>query len=395
MVKKDAIIIFGDTFTFPDGNAATNRVHTFAKGYSELGIKAIVICFRNDYMENNIGTFQDIDYYYPFNQTRRSNSFLKRRFVKLAKYFRTISIIRKLSNDYSVLAINLWTNRLLVQFFVYFLGRNIKSKIIHEHSEHPLRECKGKIQTQSGEIKSYFGTRLCDGIFCISNYLINFYLQRGVRNEKLLLVPSTVDTGRFRSTTVSPLSYDYILYCGSLTIQKDGVDILVDSFNHLSSSFPEIKLVLIGKGDIPEEEIAIKKRVAELGLTNRVVFLGQLGRMDVPAYICHAKVLALARPRSIVADAGFPSKLTEYLSSGKPVVVTRVGEIPFFLRDNEHAFLTEPGNALEFARRMADVLNNYEFAKSVGEKGKGLTDTVFNYRYQANRMIDFIRKLGN
>jgi len=45
-----SIVIFGDIFTFPDGGAATNRVYTYAKGFTENGIKTHVICFTNDYL---------------------------------------------------------------------------------------------------------------------------------------------------------------------------------------------------------------------------------------------------------------------------------------------------------------------------------------------------------
>ncbi len=395
MHKKDAIIIFGDTFTFPEGNAATNRVYTFAKGFHENGIEVFVVCFRDDYVETVKGSVNGIHYFHPFNQTKRSNSFFVRRWVKLNKYFRTYRTIKSINKDHRILAINLWTNRLLVQLFVYFLGLVSKTSVIHEHSEHPLREFqKPAIRKIWGEIKSYAGTRLCDGIFCISKYLINFYKDRGVNDRKLLLVPSTVDTGRFINRGIPPLPYEYILYCGSLTIHKDGVDILVDSFHRLSGDFPDIKLVLLGKGDSPTEELEIKRKVKDLGLAAKVQFLGQLGRTEVPAYICHAKILALARPKSIVADAGFPSKLTEYLSSGKPVVVTKVGEIPDYLIDNEHAFLSEPNNAEEFAKKLIYVLQNYENALSVGKRGKDLTGNVFNYKYQASRMIEFIEELS-
>lgn len=394
MLRRDAIVIFGDTFTFPEGNAATNRVYTFAKGFYENGIEVFVICFRNDYVESVNGIVNGIHYNHPFNQTVRSNSFIKRRLAKFNKYLRTRRILKTIDKDYRILAINLWTNRLLVQGFVYYLGLMAKTRIIHEHSEHPLREYqRPAIKRFLGESKSYLGTRLCDGIFCISKYLVNFYKDRGVSERKLLLVPGTVDNERFTVVGGSPLSYDYILYCGSLTIQKDGVDILIDSFNRVSNEFKDIKLVLLGKGDSLHEETEIRSKVEELGLTDRVDFLGQLGRNEVPAYICHAKVLALARPKSIVADAGFPSKLTEYLSSGKPVVVTRVGEIPEYLVDNEHAFLSEPGSADDFANRLVDVLHDYESALSVGAKGKDLTNNIFNYNYQAIRMIDFMNNL--
>ncbi len=392
----EAIVIFGDTFTFPEGNAATNRVHTFARGFHENGIEVFVVCFRNDYVETVNGSINGIHYYHPYNQTKRSSSILIRRWVKLYKYFRTYRTIKTINKDHRILAINLWTNRLLVQLFVYFLGLVNKTSVIHEHSEHPLREFqKPAIKRIWGETKSYLGTRLCDGIFCISKYLINFYRDRGVNDRKLLLVPSTVDTQRFVNTGRPPLPFEYILYCGSLTIQKDGVDILIDSFYRLSREFPHIKLVLLGKGDSLTEELMIKRKVEALGLSDKVQFPGQISRDEVPAYICHAKILALARPRSIIADAGFPSKLTEYLSSGKPVVVTSVGEIPDYLIDNEHAFLSEPNNAEEFADRLTYALHNYENALSVGERGKELTSHVFNYKFQASRMIDFIKRLSS
>jgi glycosyltransferase involved in cell wall biosynthesis len=393
--KHDAIIIFGDTFTFPEGNAATNRVYTFAKGFHENGIEVFVVCFRNDYVETVKGTVNGIHYHHPFNQTKRSSSFFRRRWVKLNKYFSTYRTIKSINKEFKIIAINLWTNRLLVQLFVYFLGLVYKPRVIHEHSEHPLREFqKPGIIKFWGETKSYFGTKLCDGIFCISKYLINFYKDRGVDERKLLLVPSTVDTERFINRGDTPLPYEYILYCGSLTIQKDGVDILIDSFHSVSREFPDIKLALLGRGDSLNEELLIKRKVKDLGLTAKVQLLGHMSRNEVPAYICHAKILALARPKSIVADAGFPSKLTEYLSTGKPVVVTKVGEIPIYLKDRDNAFLAEPDNAKEFAGKLREVLDNYEFALTVGNRGKILTETVFNYNYQAVRMLEFMRSLN-
>jgi len=394
MIKRDAIIIFGDTFTFPEGNAATNRVYTFAKGFHENGIEVFVICFRNDYVETVEDTINEIHYYHPFYQTRRSRSFIKRRLFKFNKYFRTFRIIRSVNKNHKILAINLWTNRLLIQNYVFLLSRVFRTIVIHEHSEHPLRAFqKNIIEKMWGECKSFIGTRLCDGIFCISQYLIDFYKNRSVKEEKMILIPSTVDTERFTGVGVSPLPYNYIAYCGSLTIGKDGVDILIDSFSRLAFERTDIDLVLIGKGDSEFEEAAIKRQTVQLNLANRVHFVGQLSRTDVPAYLVGAKVLVLARPTSIVADAGFPSKLTEYLSTGKPVLVTRVGDIPLYLKDRENAFLSDPDSAEAFAIELRYILNNYEFALEVGGNGKRLTETIFNYNYQAKRMLEFIRKL--
>lgn len=394
MKKKEAVIIFGDTFTFPEGNAATNRVHTFAKGFIENELSSYVICFRNDYTGDIQGIFNEIGYYYPFAQKVRSKSFLIRRWVKFRKYFRTYSILREISQKNDILGINLWTNTLLTQLFVYFLGKRFRTKVIHEHSEHPLREFQSHwLKVKWGETKSYLGTRLCDGIFCISQYLIDFYKSRSFDEKRLLLVPSTVDSGRFKLAESHVLPYDYIAYCGSLTLIKDGVNTLIESFSQIANKKPDITLVLIGKGDSADEESALRKQAEELNLGDRIRFLGQVSRTEVPTYLSGAMILALARPKSIIADAGFPSKLSEYLSTGKPVVVTRVGEIPVYLKDNENAFLVEPGNPDEFAEKLMYVLDNYDFALSVGREGKKLAETTFDYKFQADRMLMFIRSM--
>ncbi|MGN6533352.1 MAG: glycosyltransferase, partial [Ginsengibacter sp.] len=243
-----------------------------------------------------------------------------------------------------------------------------------------------------GKFKIGLETKLNDGIICISQYLVDFYLKRGVSGNRLFFVPSTVDSERFEVSGSIKLNFEYTLYCGHLNLSKDGVDILIKSFAKISDKFPELNLVLIGTGSL-EEEAILKNIVSVLNIQKRVYFLGQINRTEIPKYLKNAKVLALSRPQSIVADAGFPSKLTEYLAAGKPVVVTEVGEIPNFLTDGKHAFLSKAGSVEAFSDKLNFVLDNYEFAKKVALTGKELTSTIFNYNFQAARIIEFINSL--
>lgn len=389
-----SIIIFGDAFSFPEGDAATNRVHTYSKGFLENGVAVHVICFASDYNTVGNGSINGIYYYHPFGQRKRSKYFLVRRWQKFIKYFKTVRLIKEINKSDKIIAINCWTQLLWSQYFIFMVAKYFKTKLISEHSEHPIRRYQGpffkKIQ---GEIKSYLGTIPCDGIFCISQYLIDFYKTRGVRLKKLFLVPSTVDNERFRTSYISPLAFQYIVYCGGLTLLKDGVHLLIESFARISEKYPDINLVLIGESDTAKNDKILKDLVISLNIKMRVFFLGHISRTDVPAYLVNARILALARPTSIVADAGFPSKLTEYLATGIPVVVTKVGEISVYLSDNENAFLAKPDNIDEFAEKMEFVLDNYDFARKVAIKGRELTETVFNYNHQAKRMLEFIGNL--
>lgn len=387
-------VIFGDAFTFPDGTAATNRVYTYAKGFKANGIKVHIICFRNDYLDDYNGISDGINYYHPFGQTKRNRNFIIRRCQKFVKYLRTLTILKKIDKSESISAIHVYSINLVTELFAFFLAKTLKTSLFAERSEHPLRSYQqGAFLRMIGNIKVAVEIKLYDGIFCISGYLIDFFRDKGVSNQRLFLVPSTVEGDRFEHCSGVPLPYKYILYCGGLTIPKDGVNILIESFAKIANKYPEINLVLIGEADSLKEEMILKELAVNLALQKRVIFLGVLSRNDIPAYECNAEVLALSRPRSIIADAGFPSKLTEYLAAGRPVVTTKVGEIPHYLEDNVSAFLSEPGSAEAFADKLNYVLTNYEFAKNVAGKGKELTSTVFNYNYQAKRMITFIESI--
>lgn len=389
-----ALIIIGESYTFPEGNAATNRVHTYAKGFLENGINVHVICFASRYNTPGDGIANGIHYYHPFGQRTRNKYFLVRRWQKITKYFKTIILITKINRSDKVFGIICYTQLLQTIFFVFFLAKYTNSKLILERSEHPLRKYQKTIFTKNiGNFKARIETKLCDGIFCISQYLIDFYKNRSVSSKKLILVPSTVDPERFNIQIKSPLAYKYILYCGTLTLTKDGVDILIKSFALIAEKYLDLMLVLIGKAETTNQKIIIKELISRLNLDNRVFLLGQLPRTEIAAYMNNAQILALARPTSIVADAGFPSKLTEYLATGVPVVVTRVGDIPVYLKDSENSFIAEPDNVDEFASKMDFVLGNYNHAKNIALVGMKLTGTIFNYNFQAKRIIQFIKSL--
>jgi glycosyltransferase involved in cell wall biosynthesis len=131
--------------------------------------------------------------------------------------------------------------------------------------------------------------------------------------------------------------------------------------------------------------------VSDLHLKKRIVFYGPVERDKIPSLLMEAFILCLARPKSVQAQGGFPTKLGEYLITGNPVVVTKVGEIPKYLKDNESAFLAEPGDVSSFSDKLEYVINNYEEALKVGKKGKEVALKNFNYLVQAKKMIEYFR----
>ncbi len=380
-------------FTFPEGDAATNRVLTFAKGFYEQGLKVHVICFGSEYTSDLDGIYDGIHYYHPYGQKTRNRHFIVRRFQKLIKYFKTFGLVRRLNNEEKIVAMNILTNLFLTHFYIWFLSRIFGTKFIVECSEHPLRHFqKGIYRKISGRIKFYFEAHFCDGIYCISRYLIEYYTDHGVSQDKLLLVPSTVDPSRFIKREDSPFSFPYVGYFGALTFWRDNVDLLIKAYAEVCNNHPGVYLVLGGFGS-DEERQSITDLVAQLNIGEKVRLLDYMQRDEILNYIINAYILVMVRTNNLDAIASYPSKLTEYVATEKPVITVNVGEISDYYTDGINAYVVEPENVSALAAKLDFVLNNYEDAKKVSAKGKELIDTTFNYSFQAKRMIDFIGSL--
>ncbi len=229
-----------------------------------------------------------------------------------------------------------------------------------------------------------------DYFVVITNTLIEYY-RKLTKNKgaKFFHLPMIVDLKRFQNTRYS-LSYKnpYIAFTGTYTNLKDGVDILIKSFGKIASTYPDYHLYLAG---FYHPDIKIQKKIiAELGLEDRITYLGVLDKNKIPVFICNADLLVLSRPDSYQAQGGFPTKLGEYLATSKPVCVTKVGEIPNYLEDNVSAYMAEPGNIDSFADAMNRALVDKKHSVQVGLYGRKVAEKCFNNELEIERFLEFL-----
>jgi glycosyltransferase involved in cell wall biosynthesis len=388
-----SIVIFGDNFSFPEGNAATNRVYSYAKGFIENRVITCVICFRNDYMDDGDGIIEEIQYFHPINRKVRDSSFLKRNWFKFVKYFNTVKIIRRFNKDDKIEAIITYTKISTTHLFSWLLARLTGAKLIIENSEHPLRYYqKGSIKKIVGKLKLWIELKTFDGILLITQHLIDFYKSKLHTDNKLLLVPSTVDPSRFSRTRTNNLPYKYIGYFGSINFERDNVDCLINSFALIHVKFDDLHLVLGGMYSEIEKKLVIDL-VNSLKIESYVHLLNYMLRDEIIQYMINAQIIVLVRKNDPNTEASFPSKLIEYIATGNPVISVDVSEISKYLKDGENGFLTKPGDVKELSEKLEYVLRNYQFATEVAQKGKDLTKMIFNYKYQANRILEFIKSV--
>lgn len=210
----------------------------------------------------------------------------------------------------------------------------------------------------------------------------------GNTDAKYLHLPMTVDLSRFEEFHPTALRAPYIAYVGALNNKKDGLDILIESFSRIAEVHDDLTLYLIG-GYQPDVDVQ-KELIEKYSLSDRVVYLGEKGRDEIPSILMGADLLVLPRPDSRQAQGGFPTKLGEYLATGNPVCATRVGELSDYLTDNKNIFFADPGDPVSFADSMTKALGNAEQAKAVGLNGRKVAEKHFNMDVQAEKLYDFL-----
>ena len=222
------------------------------------------------------------------------------------------------------------------------------------------------------------------------------YYQDLADHCQFFLMPMTVEIERFNNIGNCNPEEEYIAYCGNLGHNnKDGVDILINSFNEIHHKYPDIKLYIIGDTNKKDnsEYIKLKELVKSLDICDYVIFKGRVHRDKIPSLLYNAKILVLSRPDNLQAQGGFPTKLGEYLLTGKPVVVTDVGEIHYYLKDGVNAYIAKPGEISSFTNKLYEVLNDYDNALEIGLRGRDVALKNFDYRNYNNQLNEFITEV--
>lgn len=149
---------------------------------------------------------------------------------------------------------------------------------------------------------------------------------------------------------------DILFVCVARFAAQKNHLLLISAFARGPAANPNAHLVLAGQGVLRAE---LQKRVNELGLTNRVHFLGL--RRDIPDVLGAADIFALSSDYE-----GNPLSVIEAMAAGLPVISTVAGGVPELLQNGKEGFIVQPGRVEEFSEAMMTLLNDPTLRRSMG-----------------------------
>ena len=197
----------------------------------------------------------------------------------------------------------------------------------------------------------------------VSRFVQQKLVEQGFPPERVLLVYTGIDTGKFRpdSTEDRPI----ILVVGRC-VEFKGQEFVIRAASEVQRQLPEAELVLIGDGPLRGD----LERLAKQSL-RRYQFLGVRTSQEIRDWMNRASLLCMPSVTTGSGAAeGFGMVVAEAQAMGKPVVAFRSGGIPEIISHGTTGFLAEERDWKALAGHLLMLLQNAELRQRFGRAGR-------------------------
>jgi len=158
-----------------------------------------------------------------------------------------------------------------------------------------------------------------------------------------------------------------------------------DTIRALTKLPENIKLLAVGSG---ADEQMLKDLAKELGVSDRVIFTGQVDRSVVTLYRRSSDIF-VAPSRS----EGLGNAFISALASRLPLIATQVGGMADYVFDEKHnpdkeptAWVIDPDSPDQIAEKVKEVLANPEKAKKISEHARKMVEEKYDWDIIAKQM---------
>ena len=113
----------------------------------------------------------------------------------------------------------------------------------------------------------------------------------------------------------------------------------------------------------------LKNLTQELGIQDRVQFLGSRRQEELPIYYGAADVVVMP---SYAETFGMVA--LEAMACARPVLASRVGGLAYLVQDGKTGYHVQEGRPNELAQRLVELLSNSELRERMGEAARKVAE---------------------
>ena len=206
---------------------------------------------------------------------------------------------------------------------------------------------------------------------------------------KLIRLYNGIDLDRFQPDQATLRKSDLILAVGRLE-QKKGFQDLIQACALLGDTRRSVRCLIVGEG---RERQTLENEIQRLSLGDQVVLAGAQTQEQLIETFKRAAVLVLPCVISSTGDRdALPTVLLEAMAAGLPVISTRLAGIPEIVEDGKTGLLVPPGEPVQLARAIAEVLDHPELQQSFGRAGRAKVERLFDLRKNVPVLFELFRR---
>lgn len=153
---------------------------------------------------------------------------------------------------------------------------------------------------------------------------------------------------------------DFLIGCVGNFRRMKRHDLLIDAFARLLPEVPELRMVLVGDGDLRPE---IESRIEALGLGTRVVLTGLVNELS-PLYDAFDLFVQASNSESL------PNVLLEASASALPIVATDAGGSREVIRDGQTGLLVPVNDLERLTQSMLLAISNAGLRRMLGSAAR-------------------------
>jgi glycosyltransferase involved in cell wall biosynthesis len=213
-----------------------------------------------------------------------------------------------------------------------------------------------------------------DHIFVQSEQMLLDLAGCGVPKHLMTPVPGSISPSEFpepvsgESCRTTSNASKRIVYLGTL-MRTRKLDFLVRAHALVLKRHPTARLVLIGKGEMPEDEDTLVSTARDLGVLETIDFRGHLPIRQAWEELRDADVGLSPYFPTPILNSTSPTKLIEYMAMGLPVVANDHPEQRLVISEANCGYCV-PWLESSFADAICKVLENPEEAIEMGQRGR-------------------------
>jgi glycosyltransferase involved in cell wall biosynthesis len=386
---------------FPGFDGPYRRTKLFGSGFAKNGCDVtLIVAYPPEWKKCDLEFFEKnrFRYYHTLKGGLDNRSNLIRNiFHKIVGTFKVLGLYKKLMNGKKVDILFIYGIGFLELLIALILKIKYEVKIVIDKTDINYQFHKNEngsfwsmitnlsfhefLSGLNIALGEFLIKRYVDIVFTVSSHLKKKYAVK-VRGVVKMINPAMIESEAYNETA------DLLNICSDQSCHKllavcvtegyfYGLFPFIEALGNLRSRH-KFRLYVLGsdRGDYLE---MLNAKLFEHGIHDVSTLFYKISDREVISLYKNADILLMAQASPTLAEGSFPSKISEYLISGKPIITTLFSDLDRYLEDCRNCLVVPYGDIHAYEGALCRLFDSKELCERLGREARKTCLESFDY----------------